>query len=74
MKIIKRNGAEAIFDPRKIIVAVTKANNSVVPSARMTPIQIKRIAEDVENAAINMHRALSVEEIQELLKTLDLEK
>ena len=68
MKIIKRNGAEAIFDPRKIIVAVTKANNSVVPSARMTPVQIKRIAEDVESAALNMHRALSVEEIQDMVE------
>ena len=68
MKIIKRNGTEAIFDPRKIIVAVTKANNSVVPSARMTPVQIKRIAEDVESAALNMHRALSVEEIQDMVE------
>ena len=68
MKIIKRNGTEAIFDPRKIIVAVTKANNSVVPSARMTPVQIKRIAEDVESAALNIHRALSVEEIQDMVE------
>ena len=68
MKIIKRNGAEVIFDPRKIVVAVTKANNSVVPSARMTPVQIKRIAEDVESAALNMHRALSVEEIQDMVE------
>ena len=68
MKIIKRNGTEATFDPRKIVVAVTKANNSVVPSARMTPVQIKRIAEDVESAALNMHRALSVEEIQDMVE------
>jgi len=68
MKIIKRNGTEAIFDPRKIIVAVTKANNSVVPSARLTPVQIKRIAEDVESAALNIHRALSVEEIQDMVE------
>ena len=68
MKIIKRNGTEAIFDPKKIVVAVTKANNSVVPSARMTPVQIKRIAEDVESAALNIHRALSVEEIQDMVE------
>ena len=68
MKIIKRNGSEAIFDPRKIVVAVTKANNSVVPSARLTPVQIKRIAEDVESAAVNMNRALSVEEIQDMVE------
>ena len=68
MKIIKRNGTEAIFDPRKIVVAVTKANNSVVPSARLTPVQIKRIAEDVESATLNIHRALSVEEIQDMVE------
>ena len=44
MKIIKRSGSEVEFNRDKIEVAVTKANESVVPSARMTPIQIKRIA------------------------------
>ena len=68
MKIIKRSGAEVTFDPHKIVVAVTKANESVVPSARMTPIQIKRIAEDVESAAMNMNRSLSVEEIQDMVE------
>ncbi len=68
MKIIKRNGSEAIFDPNKIIVAVTKANESVVPSARMTDIQIKRIAEDVEMAALHMNRSLNVEEIQDMVE------
>ena len=68
MKIIKRNGAEVVFDPSKIIVAVTKANESVVPSARMTEIQIKRIAEDVEMAALHMNRSLNVEEIQDMVE------
>ncbi len=68
MKIIKRSGIEDIFDPAKIVVAVTKANDTVVPSARMTPIQIKRIAEDVESAATNMNRSLSVEEIQDMVE------
>ncbi|MBR2381340.1 MAG: anaerobic ribonucleoside-triphosphate reductase [Clostridia bacterium] len=68
MKIIKRNGSEVIFDPNKIIVAVTKANESVVPSARMTEIQIKRIAEDVEMAALHMNRSLNVEEIQDMVE------
>ena len=68
MKIIKRSGAEVTFDPQKIVIAVTKANESVVPSARMTPIQIKRIAEDVESAAMNMNRSLSVEEIQDMVE------
>ena len=68
MKIIKRSGAEVTFDPQKIIVAVTKANESVVPSDRMTEVQIKRIAEDVESAAVNMNRSLSVEEIQDIVE------
>ena len=68
MKIIKRSGAEVTFDPQKIIVAVTKANQSVVPSQRMTEVQIKRIAEDVESAAANINRSLSVEEIQDMVE------
>ena len=68
MKIIKRNGSEVIFDSNKIIVAITKANESVVPSARMTEIQIKRIAEDVEMAAAHMNRSLNVEEIQDMVE------
>ena len=68
MKIIKRSGAEVEFDPKKIEVAVSKANASVVPSARMSEIQIKRIAEDVESAAANIARSLSVEEIQDMVE------
>ena len=68
MKIIKRSGAEVTFDPQKIIVAVTKANESVVPSSRMSAVQIKRIAEDVESAAANINRSLSVEEIQDMVE------
>ena len=68
MKIIKRSGSEVSFDPQKIVIAVTKANESVVPSARMSAVQIKRIAEDVESAAQNMNRSLSVEEIQDMVE------
>lgn len=68
MKIIKRSGAEVEFDPRKIVIAVTKANDSVVPSARMSEVQIRRIAEDVESAAMNINRSLSVEEIQDMVE------
>ena len=68
MKIIKRSGAEVEFNPKKIVIAVTKANDSVVPSERMSEIQIKRIAEDVESAAANMNRSLSVEEIQDMVE------
>ena len=70
MMIIKRSGAEVRFDPQKIVVAVTKANESVIPSERMTPVQIKRIAEDVESAALGMNRSLSVEEIQDMVEDL----
>ena len=48
MKIIKRNGSEVAFDITKIIVAITKANDSVEEVDRMTPVQIQRIAESVE--------------------------
>ncbi len=68
MKIIKRSGTEEVFDGQKIIVAVTKANESVVPSSRMSEVQIRRIAEDVESAAMNMNRSLTVEEIQDMVE------
>ncbi|MDD6276681.1 MAG: anaerobic ribonucleoside-triphosphate reductase, partial [Clostridia bacterium] len=68
MKVIKRSGAEVTFDANNIINAVTKANESVVPSERMTEIQIKRIAEDVEMACSNMNRSMSVEEIQDMVE------
>ena len=44
MIVIKRNGTEVDFDITKIIAAITKANDSVEESARMTPMQIRRIA------------------------------
>ena len=68
MKIIKRSGVEEIFDPQKIVIAVTKANHAVAPSARLSAIQIKRIAEDVESAAANINRSLSVEEVQDMVE------
>ena len=45
----------------KIITAVTKANNVVAEDERITPMQIRRIAESVENSCLSMNRALSVE-------------
>ena len=68
MKIIKRNGAEEIFDIRKIEMAVTKANNAAEESVRMTPLQIQRIAESVRIACEEMGRSPSVEEIQDLVE------
>ena len=68
MKIIKRNGAEVVFDVDKIIMAVTKANNAVEEKVRMTPLQIRRIAESVTIACNEMGRSPSVEEIQDLVE------
>ena len=68
MKIIKRNGSEVSFDIMKIISAVTKANNVVAADHRLSPMQIRRIAESVENSCTTMNRALNVEEIQDLVE------
>ncbi len=68
MKIIKRNGAEEIFDIEKIIMAVTKANDAVEESVRMTPLQIQRISQSVQIACEEMGRSPSVEEIQDLVE------
>ena len=57
MKIIKRNGAEMDFDITKIIVAITKANEAVEESVRMTQLQIQRIAESVEISCQSRCRA-----------------
>jgi ribonucleoside-triphosphate reductase (formate) len=68
MNVIKRNGAEVSFDIDKIISAITGANESINEDARMTELQIKRIAENVEYACLKMNRAPSVEEIQDLVE------
>ncbi|MBQ2420358.1 MAG: anaerobic ribonucleoside-triphosphate reductase [Clostridia bacterium] len=68
MKIIKRNGSEVAFDIDKISIAITKANEVVDESERMTPTQIKRIAESVTLQCEKMNRAPSVEEIQDLVE------
>ena len=68
MKIIKRNKQEVEFDISKIINAITKANEAAKESDRMTVKQITRIAERVTNECENMNRALSVEEIQDLVE------
>ncbi len=68
MKIIKRNGAEVGFDITKIIIAITKANDSVEEADRMTPMQIQRIAESVDLQCQKMNRAPTVEEIQDMVE------
>ena len=68
MRVIKRNAAEVEFDIVKIIAAVTKANDVVDEEARMTPVQIQRIAESVEFSCQSLGRAPTVEEIQDFVE------
>ena len=68
MKIIKRNKAEVDFDQSKITSAVTKANNAAKEDERMTPMQIERISDTVTKQCEKIGRALSVEEIQDLVE------
>ena len=68
MKIIKRNGAEAVFDIEKIRSAVEKANLAVEEQYRMTPLQIERISQSVQISCEEMGRSPAVEEIQDLVE------
>ncbi len=68
MKIIKRNGQEVDFDRRKISQAIEKANAVVVPEKRLLSVQIENIACEVELACAAMNRAVSVEEIQDMVE------
>ncbi len=74
MKIIKRSGSEATFDITKIIVAITKANNSVPEKARLTQEQILEISNKVSDICKNATRALNVEEIQDLVENEIMDK
>ena len=68
MKVIKRNGTEVAFDIQKIENAISKANQVVEDSAKMTRLQIERIAQSVELQLIKLNRSPSVEEIQDLVE------
>ncbi len=68
MKIIKRSGTEMAFDITKIIAAITKANNEVKETERLTAEQIQEISSHIEDVCNTMGRALSVEEIQDLVE------
>ena len=73
MKIMKRNGSEAVFDISKIIAAIEKANITVKEEERLNQPQILHIASTVEQKCKEMHRAPSVEEIQEMVESLIME-
>ena len=69
MNIIKRSGEEAPFDRSKIVVAINKAHATVDDADKLTEARIQRIAEQIEAFAAAHDRALSVEEIQDLVET-----
>ena len=75
MKIIKRNGSEVPFDITKIITAVTKASDSVSRKSSLTQEQILSIANDVTEQCKALNRAVSVEEIQDMVenKLMDIQ-
>ena len=68
MKIIKRNGTEAVFDSSKISMAIRKANNEAVESERLTEEQIEKITLEIEKECLNLGRAAGVEEIQDMVE------
>ena len=68
MKIIKRNGSEAVFDITKIIAAITKANHVVPESQRLTKEQIIEISDHVQTSCLSRSHAMNVEEIQDLVE------
>ncbi len=68
MKIIKRNGAEVPFDITKIITAVTRASDSVGGKSRLTKEQVNQIADAVTDQCQALNRAVSVEEVQDLVE------
>ena len=68
MKIIKRNGSEAVFDITKIIAAITKANHVVPESQRLTKEQILEISDHVQTSCLSRGHAMNVEEIQDLVE------
>ncbi len=69
MNIIKRSGEEASFDREKIAAAIRKANGTVEAADKLTEARIERIAEQIEGFAAAHDRALSVEEVQDIVET-----
>ena len=69
MNIIKRSGEEKEFDRSKIAAAIRKANDTVEAADKLTDARIERIAEQIEEFAAAHDRALSVEEVQDIVET-----
>ena len=68
MKLIKRNGSEAVFDREKIAAAVTKANEAVEEADRLPVETVEEIARNVEMQCKKMKRSVHVEEVQDLVE------
>ena len=68
MKIIKRNGSEAVFDSGKILTAIGKANSVVSDAERLTDAQIEVIVKNVTDQCKEALRAVNVEEIQDMVE------
>ena len=68
MRIIKRNGSETAFDISKIIAAITRANDTVDESLRLTPTQIREIADNVVAHCEELGRSPNVEEVQDMVE------
>ena len=68
MKIMKRNGSEAVFDISKIITAIQKANQADPQTQELSESQIRRIAEHVTGSCEKMHRTMTVEEVQDMVE------
>lgn len=68
MNVIKRNGSEAIFDISKIEIAISKANDTVPQTDRMTDMQIKDIASNVQSKCEELGHAAGVEDIQDMVE------
>ena len=68
MKLIKRSGAEVVFEKEKITAAVIKANNAVDPSASISEHEIRKITDRVEKKCEKLRRAVTVEEVQDMVE------
>ena len=74
MKIIKRNGSEAVFDISKIMMAVSRANEVVQANQKLSKAQINAIAAQVEEVCSTRPHAMNVEEIQDLVENQIMEQ
>ena len=68
MKLIKRSGAEVVFEKEKITAAVMKANAAVDPSAAISENEIRKITDRVEKKCEKLRRAVTVEEVQDMVE------